>query len=149
MGGAVAALTGRRYFNVDKAIPCHYGSFPVLDQTAEKFAEELKGSSTEAVVPKGGETIFVLARFMRHPDIGEWKWAPALHRWRNSLRIWDSVAVRLCIDARFVDWPKRECRGPTPPRRKGKSAHRAGNPSPSVQTHGSLGLLRPRPADHR
>jgi L-ascorbate metabolism protein UlaG (beta-lactamase superfamily) len=59
MGGAVAALTCRRNFNVDKAIPCHYGSFPVLDQTAEKFVEGLKGSSTEAVVPKVGKTISI------------------------------------------------------------------------------------------
>jgi L-ascorbate metabolism protein UlaG (beta-lactamase superfamily) len=59
MGGAVAALACRRYFNFDKAIPCHYGSFPIIDQTADKFVEGLKGSSTEAVVPKVGETISV------------------------------------------------------------------------------------------
>ena len=35
----------------------HYGSFPIIDQTAEKFVEGLKGSSTEAVVPKIGKTI--------------------------------------------------------------------------------------------
>jgi len=57
MGGAVAALACRRYFNFDKAIPCHYGSFPIIDQTAEKFVEGLKFASTEAVVPKVGETI--------------------------------------------------------------------------------------------
>lgn len=59
MGGAVAALACRRYFSFDKAIPCHYGSFPIIDQTADKFVEGLKGSSTEAVVPKVGETISV------------------------------------------------------------------------------------------
>jgi len=57
MGGAVAAVACRRYFNFDKAIPCHYGSFPIIDQTVEKFVEGLKGSSTEAVVPKIGKTI--------------------------------------------------------------------------------------------
>ena len=55
--GAVAALACRRYFNFDKASPCHYGSFPIIDQTAEKFVEWLKFASTEAVVPKVGETI--------------------------------------------------------------------------------------------
>jgi L-ascorbate metabolism protein UlaG (beta-lactamase superfamily) len=59
MGGAVAALACRRYFNFDKAIPCHYGSFPIIDQTAEKFLEGLKGASTKAVVPKVGETMFL------------------------------------------------------------------------------------------
>lgn len=59
MGGAVAALACRRYFNFDTAIPCHYGSFPIIDQTAEKFVEGLKGASTKTVVPKVGETISV------------------------------------------------------------------------------------------
>jgi L-ascorbate metabolism protein UlaG (beta-lactamase superfamily) len=57
MGGAVAALACRRYFNFDIAIPCHYGSFPIIDQTAEKFVEGLKDASTKAVVPKVGDTI--------------------------------------------------------------------------------------------
>ncbi|MDQ8727558.1 metal-dependent hydrolase [Bradyrhizobium sp. LHD-71] len=57
MGGAVAALACRRYFKFDTAIPCHYASFPIIDQTAEKFVEGLKGSSTDVVVPKVGETI--------------------------------------------------------------------------------------------
>lgn len=59
VGGAVAALACRRYFDFDKVIPCHYGSFPIIDQTAEKFVEGLRGSLTEAVVPKVGETISV------------------------------------------------------------------------------------------
>ncbi|WP_343314276.1 metal-dependent hydrolase [Brucella sp. BE17] len=37
MGGAVAALACQRYFKFKAVLPCHYGSFPVLDQTAEKF----------------------------------------------------------------------------------------------------------------
>jgi L-ascorbate metabolism protein UlaG (beta-lactamase superfamily) len=42
IGGAVVPLACRRYFNFDKAIPCHYGSFPI-DQTAENFVKGLKG----------------------------------------------------------------------------------------------------------
>jgi hypothetical protein len=34
-------------------------SFPIIDQTAEKFVEGLKGSSTEAVVRKVGKTISI------------------------------------------------------------------------------------------
>lgn len=37
MGGAVAALACRRYFDFKAVLPCHYGSFPIIDQTAEKF----------------------------------------------------------------------------------------------------------------
>ncbi|MDA4831527.1 metal-dependent hydrolase, partial [Enterobacter hormaechei] len=29
MGGAVAALATQRYFKFARAIPCHYGSFPI------------------------------------------------------------------------------------------------------------------------
>ncbi|MBF6309105.1 metal-dependent hydrolase, partial [Nocardia farcinica] len=39
MGGAVAALACQRYFNFKTVLPCHYGSFPIIDQTADKFAE--------------------------------------------------------------------------------------------------------------
>jgi len=34
-------------------------SFPIIDQTEEKFVEGLKGSSTEAVVRKVGKTISI------------------------------------------------------------------------------------------
>lgn len=37
MGGAVAALACQRYFNFKTVLPCHYGSFPMIDQTADKF----------------------------------------------------------------------------------------------------------------
>lgn len=57
MGGAVAALACRRYFTFDTAIPCHYASFPIIDQTADKFVDGMKGASTKALVPKVGETI--------------------------------------------------------------------------------------------
>ena len=57
MGGAVAALACRRYFNFKTAIPCHYGTFPIIDQTPEKFVAGLEGSSTAVKAPKPGETL--------------------------------------------------------------------------------------------
>ena len=42
MGGAVAALACRRYFDFETIIPCHYGSFPVVDATADKFLEAME-----------------------------------------------------------------------------------------------------------
>ena len=39
MGGAVAALACQRFFNFKHAIPCHYGTFPIIDQTPEKFVK--------------------------------------------------------------------------------------------------------------
>ena len=37
MGGAVAALACRRFFKFETVIPGHYATFPMLDQTPEKF----------------------------------------------------------------------------------------------------------------
>lgn len=57
MGGAVAALACRRYLNLKTAIPCHYGTFPMLDQTPEKFVIGLEGSKTKVATPTVGEKL--------------------------------------------------------------------------------------------
>jgi L-ascorbate metabolism protein UlaG (beta-lactamase superfamily) len=57
MGGAVAALACQRYFNFNAAIPCHYGTFPIIDANADAFVAGLKGSNVQALVPKKGEAV--------------------------------------------------------------------------------------------
>ncbi|WP_162652259.1 metal-dependent hydrolase [Lentilitoribacter sp. Alg239-R112] len=37
MGSAVAALSCQKYFKFDKIIPCHFGSFPVLEPSVDQF----------------------------------------------------------------------------------------------------------------
>ena len=37
MGGKTAALACQRFFRFEMIVPCHYGTFPVLDQTADQF----------------------------------------------------------------------------------------------------------------
>jgi len=59
MGGAVAALACRRYFKFDTVIPCHFGTFPMIDPTAEKFEAGLEGSGVDLALPKIGETITI------------------------------------------------------------------------------------------
>ena len=54
MGGAVAALACQRFFKFRHAIPCHYGSFPIIDQTPEKFLAGMEGSETRVDAPKVG-----------------------------------------------------------------------------------------------
>lgn len=54
MGGAVAALACRRFFKFDTVMPCHYGSFPIIDQTAEKFRSGMEGSGVEVLAPEPG-----------------------------------------------------------------------------------------------
>lgn len=55
MGGAVAALACQRYFNFKTVLPCHYGSFPIIDQNAEKFVAGMEGQSkTKILVDPAG-----------------------------------------------------------------------------------------------
>lgn len=55
MGGAVAALACKRYFKFETAFPCHYASFPIIDQTPDKFVAGMEGSGTTVKLPKPGE----------------------------------------------------------------------------------------------
>ena len=55
MGGRVAALAMTRFVKPEIAIPCHYGSFPLVDANADAFLAGLVGSSVRALVPQKGE----------------------------------------------------------------------------------------------
>ena len=57
MGGAVAALACQRFFKFANVIPCHYGSFPIIDQTPEKFVTCMEGSEARVHTPKAGDTL--------------------------------------------------------------------------------------------
>ena len=52
MGPQTAALALKRYFKPRAAIPCHYGSFPVIETTADRFVAALDGSGIQAIVPQ-------------------------------------------------------------------------------------------------
>jgi L-ascorbate metabolism protein UlaG (beta-lactamase superfamily) len=45
-----AAYAAKRYFNFKTVIPCHYKSFPILEQSAEALAEGLPG--VEVIEPE-------------------------------------------------------------------------------------------------
>ena len=55
MGARTAAMACDKYFSFDTVIPIHYGTFPIIDQTPDKFIAEAKGQNV--VVPKVGEAI--------------------------------------------------------------------------------------------
>jgi L-ascorbate metabolism protein UlaG (beta-lactamase superfamily) len=55
MGGAVAAMACQRFFDFETVVPCHYGTFPIIDQNADKFVEGMKGTKAKVLVPKIGE----------------------------------------------------------------------------------------------
>lgn len=55
MGGKVAALACRRFFHFETVIPCHYGTFPLLDATADTFVAAMgdQGSRVKVLTPGG------------------------------------------------------------------------------------------------
>jgi L-ascorbate metabolism protein UlaG (beta-lactamase superfamily) len=55
MGGAVAAMACQRFFDFETVVPCHYGTFPIIDQSADKFVEGMKGAKAKVHVPTIGE----------------------------------------------------------------------------------------------
>jgi L-ascorbate metabolism protein UlaG (beta-lactamase superfamily) len=59
MGAATAALAVKRFLNVETAIPCHFGTFPIIDQTADPFVAAMKGHATKVIVPQKGKAFSV------------------------------------------------------------------------------------------
>jgi L-ascorbate metabolism protein UlaG (beta-lactamase superfamily) len=49
----------KRFLNVQTAIPCHFGTFPIIDQNADKFVAEMKGHATRVIVPEKGKAFSV------------------------------------------------------------------------------------------
>ncbi len=57
MGARTAAMACKRFYNFETAIPCHYGTFGLLDATADKFVAEMGGKGV--TVPKVGAAFTV------------------------------------------------------------------------------------------
>jgi L-ascorbate metabolism protein UlaG (beta-lactamase superfamily) len=65
MGGAVAALACRRFFKFETIIPCHFGSFPIIDQTADTFVAALEGDRGKGESRGSGNRARLLTRRLR------------------------------------------------------------------------------------
>jgi L-ascorbate metabolism protein UlaG (beta-lactamase superfamily) len=59
MNASTAALAVKRFFKLDAVIPCHYGSFPIIDATADKFVAAMEGHATKVIVPDKGKPVFL------------------------------------------------------------------------------------------
>jgi L-ascorbate metabolism protein UlaG (beta-lactamase superfamily) len=59
MNPHTAALAVKCFFHLNKVIPCHYGSFPIIEPNADKFIAEMKGHVTTVVVPEKGRPVTV------------------------------------------------------------------------------------------
>ena len=59
MSPKTAAFAVKRCFKLDAVIPCHYGSFPIIEKTADAFVAEMQGHTTKVIVPQKGEAVSV------------------------------------------------------------------------------------------
>jgi L-ascorbate metabolism protein UlaG (beta-lactamase superfamily) len=59
MGGKAAAIAMKRFVKPKLAVPCHYGSFGIIDQTPDLFLAEMTGSDIAVRAPKVGEAFAV------------------------------------------------------------------------------------------
>jgi L-ascorbate metabolism protein UlaG (beta-lactamase superfamily) len=57
MGARSAAFACKKFFHFKTIFPCHYGTFPIIDATADKFVAEMKGH--HVVVPPLGEAVAI------------------------------------------------------------------------------------------
>jgi L-ascorbate metabolism protein UlaG (beta-lactamase superfamily) len=59
MSPKTAAMAVKKFLKLRSAIPCHYGSFPIIEPNADKFVAEMKGASTKVIVPEKGKAFDV------------------------------------------------------------------------------------------
>ncbi|WP_299814282.1 metal-dependent hydrolase [uncultured Roseibium sp.] len=59
MGARTAAMACSRYFEFETILPCHFGTFPVLDQTSDAFARALGDASGALKTIAPGDSIDV------------------------------------------------------------------------------------------
>ena len=51
MGAEHAAFAVRKFFSLKAVVPCHYATFPLLDQDARKFVDAMEGAPTRVILP--------------------------------------------------------------------------------------------------
>jgi L-ascorbate metabolism protein UlaG (beta-lactamase superfamily) len=59
MSPFTAAMAVKRFIKADTVIPCHYGSFPIIEPNADKFVAKMKGQATKVIVPEKGKPFTV------------------------------------------------------------------------------------------
>ncbi len=57
MGAKSAAMACKRFFNFRTIVPCHYGTFPIIDPDAEAFKAEMGADASKVLVPRRGEAV--------------------------------------------------------------------------------------------
>jgi L-ascorbate metabolism protein UlaG (beta-lactamase superfamily) len=59
MGADRAAFAVKRFFKPKAVFPCHFGTFPILDQNADAFVAAMEGSGIQVVAPHKGMAVTI------------------------------------------------------------------------------------------
>ncbi len=59
MGGKIAAIACQRFFKFRTIVPCHYATFPLLDQSADTFIAAMGADGKKVLVPEKGKAVEV------------------------------------------------------------------------------------------
>ncbi len=59
MSPKLAAMAVKKFFKLKSVVPCHYGSFPIIEPNADKFIAEMKGAATKVIVPEKGKAVTI------------------------------------------------------------------------------------------
>jgi L-ascorbate metabolism protein UlaG (beta-lactamase superfamily) len=59
MSPATAALAVKRFLKLEAVIPCHYGSFSIIEPNADKFVAAMEGHATKVILPDKGQAVTV------------------------------------------------------------------------------------------
>ena len=59
MGPERAAFAVKRFFKPKAVIPCHFGSFPIIAQTADAFVAAMEGSGVQVLTPHVGTAVTI------------------------------------------------------------------------------------------
>ncbi len=59
MSPVTAAMAVKRFLNVETVVPCHYGSFPIIEPNADKFIAAMRGEKARVIVPDKGKAFDV------------------------------------------------------------------------------------------
>lgn len=57
MGAKAAALACTRFFDFQTILPCHFGTFPILDQDASGFVSAMGGDGSKVKCPAPGSVL--------------------------------------------------------------------------------------------
>lgn len=59
MGPEHAAFAVRKFLSLKSVIPCHYGSFPIIEPNAQKFVDAMEGAPTRVILPTKNQAFAV------------------------------------------------------------------------------------------